>query len=298
MKRHRQTSTTPPANYPTPPVLLSTSWICIITLLHIQEVATWSISAPNSVRSRGRREGSVLQLQQPARPSQLQEGTSWSWHQTLSRYLQHSSVSSSSLFMTSADENDSQEDIDDDGNDEGEEELNEDTIMEIANALTSSALPKQSEDGDKDDNINTYLEKASDAWGGAAASSSKGTGIDKPKIDKTKLVGMGARESFLSKGAGSKTPMKGIVSKSVTGPIGDKKSSILTGLKTSTGAVLPPPPSPLAKKTAGDTNVLKQLSVGVGGTFLSKLQTPEGAVGGMGAKSPEKKSLKARFYRG
>lgn len=66
--------------------------------------------------------------------------------------------------------------------------MDEDTIMEIANALTSSALPKQSEDGDKDDNINTYLEKASDAWGGAAAASSKGTGIDEPKIDKTKLV--------------------------------------------------------------------------------------------------------------
>ena len=82
-----------------------------------------------------------------------------------------------------------------------EEEASEDTIMEIANALTAPQIPSV-DPGEKlkSNDVDDYLNKASDTWQEASASKS---GIDdspKLKVDKSKLVGGAARESFLSGG--------------------------------------------------------------------------------------------------
>eukprot|EP00956_Cyclotella_meneghiniana_P044396 scaffold316740_cov60-Cyclotella_meneghiniana.AAC.1 len=167
-----------------------------------------------------------------------------------------------------------------------DDEPDEDTIMEIANALISTTPPLNPLDdkevaataaASESKDVDSFLTKASEAWQGVASASTKTSeqvvndddSNNKFKVNKSKLVGGAARESFLSGGFQSKKfggqgkiipggakktilPLKGAAfssgDKLPMDPTSDtalKNSPVLNNLDSSkeTKSVLPPPPS-------------------------------------------------------
>ncbi|KAL7522584.1 hypothetical protein ACHAWX_007290 [Stephanocyclus meneghinianus] len=197
---------------------LSGSWVIIAVLvLRVRDVRTWTTLPPSislSWRHVPQQTSSVTYLRSIEKPS----GT-----QVVSKLTGRKNVGSSSLPMVMDADADSQQQEEFNENDKmagDDDQTDEDSIMEIANALTSSkppALNKSNELEIDQNEVESYLNKAAVAWGGATASA-KTDVFNKPKINKTRLVGLTARETFLS--GGFKT-LKGSIPKSYTGRLND-----------------------------------------------------------------------------
>ncbi|KAL9178309.1 hypothetical protein ACHAXT_001737 [Thalassiosira profunda] len=168
-----------------------------IAALHLHHVLSWTSTAPARPSSR-----SV--------PSWLQRkfaAVQPPWQQSLQMMGDDERLQrrDSPIFM-SADDGDTSATSDDEG--EGNEPESEETILEIADALTSP--PSKSDGAEGSEDVANFMDRAEEAWKEAAPAAAStppakgevpktGTPPTAKGVDKTTLVGAGARESFLSK---------------------------------------------------------------------------------------------------